>query len=112
MKPAVCVVSLLVGLLVALMPMAWASPVDPGWTKGLYDDGDHDDVIKTGGVGTFYLGWAFSLGDLRSLLAKMGISKDAADRAVHAMRTGAACQEPDLPGLATLLRLGGGRRKT
>jgi hypothetical protein len=46
MKPAVCVVSLLVGLLVALTPMAWASPVDPGWTKGLYDDGDHDDVIN------------------------------------------------------------------
>ena len=46
MKPAVCVVSLLVGSLVALPPMVWASPVDPGWTKGLYDDGDHDDVIN------------------------------------------------------------------
>jgi hypothetical protein len=40
---------------------------------------------KTGGVGTFCLGRAFSLGDLSSLLAKMSISKDAADRAVHAM---------------------------
>ena len=40
---------------------------------------------KTGGVGTFYLGRAFSLGDLSSLLAKMDKSKDAADRAVHAM---------------------------
>jgi len=46
MKPEVCLVSLLVGFLVALTPMAWASPVDPGWTMGLYDDGDHDDVVN------------------------------------------------------------------
>ena len=38
--------SLLVSLLVILTPMAWASPVDPSWTKGIYDDGDHDDVIN------------------------------------------------------------------
>jgi hypothetical protein len=46
MKPEVCVVSLLVGLLIALTPMAWASPVDPGWTMGLCDDGDDDDVAN------------------------------------------------------------------
>ncbi len=37
--------ALLVSLLVVLTPMAWASPVDPSWIKGVYDDGDHDDVM-------------------------------------------------------------------
>jgi hypothetical protein len=45
MKPKTWVVSLLVSLMVVLTPMAWASPVDPGWIKGVYDDGDHDDVV-------------------------------------------------------------------
>jgi hypothetical protein len=39
MKPTAWAASLLVSLLVTLMPIAWASPVDPGWTKGIYDDG-------------------------------------------------------------------------
>jgi hypothetical protein len=34
MKPKVWVASLLVSLLAILTPMAWASPVDPGWIKG------------------------------------------------------------------------------
>ena len=34
MKPTGWVASLPVSLLVALMPMAWASPVGPAWTKG------------------------------------------------------------------------------
>ena len=46
MKPTAWAASLLVSLLLTLMPMAWASPVDPGWTKGIYDDGDHDDVMN------------------------------------------------------------------
>ena len=45
MKPKVWVASLLVSLLAILTPMAWASPVDPSWIKGVYDDGDHDDVV-------------------------------------------------------------------
>jgi hypothetical protein len=36
---------LLLGLMVALTSMAWASPTDPAWIKGIYDDGDFDDVI-------------------------------------------------------------------
>ena len=36
---------LLVGLMVVLAPMAWASPVDPSWIKGWYDDADFDDVV-------------------------------------------------------------------
>src|SRR5260370_34423621 len=45
MKRAVWVGWLLVGLMVVLAPMAWASPVDPSWIKGWYDDADFDDVV-------------------------------------------------------------------
>ena len=30
---------------VALVPLAYASPPDPSWIGGLYDDADYDDVI-------------------------------------------------------------------
>jgi hypothetical protein len=40
------VLTLLVSLL-ALVPLADASPPDPWWTPGFYDDDDHDDVVNT-----------------------------------------------------------------
>jgi hypothetical protein len=46
MKRMVWVAGLLVALIVVLAPMAWASPVDPTWTKGVYDDADFDDVVS------------------------------------------------------------------
>jgi hypothetical protein len=45
MKHAVWATWLLVGLMVVLTPMAWASPIDPSWIKGVYDGGDFDDVV-------------------------------------------------------------------
>jgi len=44
---------LVVGTLVALVPLAHASPPDPNWISGLYDDADHDDAVLavTEGVG-------------------------------------------------------------
>lgn len=38
------VIVLLVGL-VWLVPLAHASPMDPTWLPGIYDEGDHDDVV-------------------------------------------------------------------
>src|SRR5437660_11502038 len=38
------VVTLLLGALVTLVPLAYASPPDQTWIAGLYDDADHDDV--------------------------------------------------------------------
>jgi hypothetical protein len=35
----------LVVALVALCPVAYASPVDPTWIAGFWDDGDHDNVV-------------------------------------------------------------------
>ena len=36
---------LLLGLLLILPPLAHASPTDPTWIPGFYDDNDYDDVI-------------------------------------------------------------------
>ncbi len=38
------VLALLVAL-VGLVPLAHASPIDPTWLPGIYDEGDHDDVV-------------------------------------------------------------------
>ena len=40
------VLALLVAL-VGLVPLAHASPIDPTWLPGIYDEGDHDDVVLT-----------------------------------------------------------------
>jgi len=45
MKRTIWLSWLLVGLTVLLTPMAWASPVDPTWIRGIYDDADFDDVV-------------------------------------------------------------------
>jgi hypothetical protein len=34
-----------VGGLLATLPLCHASPPDPAWIAGLWDDGDHDDVV-------------------------------------------------------------------
>ena len=39
------VASLVVVLLVAVTALAYASPPDPPYTSGLWDDGDYDDVV-------------------------------------------------------------------
>lgn len=31
--------------LVALTALAYASPQDPAWVKGVYDDADYDDIV-------------------------------------------------------------------
>jgi hypothetical protein len=43
-KPAV-IGLLLAAILVALVPLAYASPPDPTWIAGVWDDGDYDDVV-------------------------------------------------------------------
>src|SRR5215470_12786033 len=44
---------LLLSVLFSLPPIAHASPTDPVWIPGFYDDNDYDDVILfiTGAVG-------------------------------------------------------------
>jgi len=45
-SPLQCLARLvLVGVLALLATFAYASPPDPSWIPGLWDDGDHDDVV-------------------------------------------------------------------
>ena len=50
----ILVVALSVAAISAVTPLAYASPPDPSWVKGIYDDADFDDVvglITTSGAG-------------------------------------------------------------
>jgi hypothetical protein len=38
-------IALMVGILGTLRSLAYASPPDPWWVPGLYDDADFDDVV-------------------------------------------------------------------
>ena len=65
-------VSVLLGVIVALTPLAHASPPDPSWIRGLYDDADFDDVIVLICAG------AVAVGDLQT----PGIPSPAASAAL------------------------------
>lgn len=58
---------LLVGVIVTLTPLAYASPPDPSWIRGLYDDADFDDVVVllTSSVGVM---GPFTLSDVQPIL--------------------------------------------
>ena len=45
MKRVAWIVWILLLLVVVLAPMAWASPPDPTWVTGLYDNADFDEVV-------------------------------------------------------------------
>ena len=45
MKRRASLAGLLLGALLALPPLAHASPTDPTWIPGFYDDNDYDYVI-------------------------------------------------------------------
>jgi hypothetical protein len=38
-------IALMAGLLAGLSSLAYASPPDPSWIAGIYDDADFDDVV-------------------------------------------------------------------
>jgi hypothetical protein len=43
--PMLALVAALLTALVALTPLAYASPPDPAWVSGFFDDGDYDDAV-------------------------------------------------------------------
>jgi len=45
MKRSPWIAWILVALVIALAPIAWASPPDPTWISGVYDGADFDDVV-------------------------------------------------------------------
>jgi hypothetical protein len=65
MRPKYCAL-LIITAVVVLTPLAYATPPDPSWIRGLYDGGDFDDVVVfvTSGVGAIE---PFPLDDVHSL---------------------------------------------
>jgi hypothetical protein len=66
---------------VALTPLACASPPDPSWIRGLYDGGDFDDVV------VLLAGWCgivdlFPLRAVCPYLAEAGLAIPADDGSV------------------------------
>ena len=45
MKPWRCLAPLLAGVILALAPLAEASPPDQTWIAGVYDNSDYDDAV-------------------------------------------------------------------
>jgi hypothetical protein len=45
MRPACALALLLLACLISVTPLAYASPPDPTWTVGFYDDADGDDIV-------------------------------------------------------------------
>jgi len=58
---------ILVGVVMLLTPLAYASPPDPSWIRGMYDDGDFDNVVVliTSGAGAVQ---PFPLSEVDSVL--------------------------------------------
>jgi len=50
---ALPILPVLLVVISAVIPLAYASPPDPSWVKGIYDDADFDDVVVfiTSGAG-------------------------------------------------------------
>jgi len=45
MEARICLVILLLCSIVSVTPLAFASPPDPSWIPGIYDEDDQDNVI-------------------------------------------------------------------
>ena len=43
--PLLAIVAVLMTVLVALTPLAYATPPDPTWVSGFFDDDDNDDGV-------------------------------------------------------------------
>ena len=62
-----CLVGAVLLVLTALPSLAYASPPDPSWIPGLYDDADYDDVVVLVTAGVALVGPDLLL-DLRPIL--------------------------------------------
>jgi len=66
-------VLLVISTIIALTPLAHASPPDQTWISGIYDNADYDDVVLliTGGVSTVETGVLWSLGPVSAVVSRV-----------------------------------------
>jgi hypothetical protein len=60
MSPRRALVLLILACLFSLTPLAYASPPDPTWVDGFFDDADGDDVV----ISISWAAWAIELDPL------------------------------------------------
>ena len=92
--------SLLAALLLAMLavvPLAYASPPDQTWIGGWYDDGDYDDAVITI-TATVALVHAAPHVEVRPVALVVGVAPLGDDRAVPGLRS--APRQPRAPPLA------------
>ena len=82
------IATLLVILLLALQPLAQATPPDPTWISGLWDDSDYDDVVLviTGAVVAAESFFADPLGPIASRLSPV-VSRSGEIVAAHPLES-------------------------
>lgn len=71
-----------------LPALAYASPPDPSWVEGIYDDADSDDVVVLVTSGTGNVG-PVVLTDLRPTAAPVGTLPQSTEKATLAFSTSA-----------------------
>ena len=88
---------LVITALVALLPLAHASPPDQTWIGGWYDDADYDDVVISI-TATVALVHAAPHVEVRPVALVVGVASSADDGAVPGLRS--APRQPRAPPLA------------
>jgi hypothetical protein len=63
MSPRRALVLLLLACLFSLSPLAYASPPDPTWVDGIFDDADGDDVV----ISISWAAWTVELDPLAAV---------------------------------------------
>src|SRR5439155_26820372 len=69
------VLLLLIGALASAGPLAYASPPDPAWIAGFWNDGDYDDgvLLVTSGVGIEDPGPSYEPGSVAVVIAVLSL---------------------------------------
>jgi len=80
----------------ALVPLAYASPPDPAWIGGIYDDADFDDVVVAVTGAHFLLGSALPVSCEVFLVVVGSIPPEMASGTVAAPPSAARTRAPPL----------------
>jgi len=83
----------LLAILVAIIPLAYASPTDPTWIAGIYDAADYDDVLDV-------LTDSNAVGDCGSTVA---VEPTGAVQPLSAVVARVACSSTAVSGIGVLL---------
>jgi hypothetical protein len=90
------IIALMLAGTATLPALAYASPPDPSWLSGIYDEADHDDVVVLVMSASGNIGFTVRAGvqDLPALIG--GVPQTTADASVLVLRSPAHPRAPPL----------------